>query len=201
MNKKFLIAVGLIIIISVIAFVANFSLTGFTISEEKSSTNEIGEFSCKEFQEDVLWIMNYTNSPEGSINYRAWYPIHNCTELNVSDCFLENIYVETRFLRFGLNDEKGEGYIQISNPDESICESPAQGIYSKYLAYDTIIGEGKKFGEYCGDNKNSKLKCEIQRADNYNLNCYGIKIYGSQYVLVDSIKINYNLCSENGGER
>jgi hypothetical protein len=195
MKKRFLIAkpqvyiFSIVIILFILFFSVRFSLTGFAISEK--------EFSCKEFQEDVLWISNYTNSPEGSTNYLTWYPVHNCTELNVSNCRLENVYVETRFLYFGDGNEKGEGYIQISNQDESICENPSKGIYSKYLAYDTIIGEGKKFGEYCGDNKNSNSKCGIQIADNYNLNCYGIKSYGSQYMLVDAFKVKYNLCWKN----
>ncbi|MFH1711276.1 MAG: hypothetical protein ABH840_03120 [Nanoarchaeota archaeon] len=157
---------------------------------------------CKEFEDYVLWTSGYSQKSKGSEKYQTWHPKHNCTEFNVSNCFLENMDVKTRFLYFGDDNEQGEGYIQISEPDESICNNPEKGNYLQYLAYETLRGENKSFDQYCGKNKKTKEKekCNtgISNYKNYT-GCYGIKAYGSQYMLVDVLEIRYDLCWEKGG--
>lgn len=137
------------------------NLTNQTLLNETNITIEnisLEDFICEEFREDVLWSSGYSLLPPGSTNYQIWYPKYNCTSINVSNCFFGTLEIKTRFLYFGENNEQGEGYIQISNPDKSICNSPKQGIYSKYLAYETLQGESKKQGQYCGDNKKFRFK-------------------------------------------
>lgn len=156
--------------------------------------------NCKEFKENILWSSDYSIDQKGSINYQTWYPKYNCTSLNVSDCFIKNLELKTRFLYFGEDNEQGEGFIQISNPDKSICENPKQGIYEKYLTYENLTGESEKIGQYCGDNKNPDAKCGIEISDNYPGNlCYGIKAYADRHLIVDALEVKYVLCKKSGG--
>ena len=171
----------------------------FTFNE---SFLDLGNMICKEFEENVLWTGKYTNKQQGATNYQIWHPKHNCSELNTSNCFLKNAAVKARFLYFGDTNELGEGYIQISEPDESICDNPEKGNYFQYLAYETLKGENESFDQYCGKNKKAreKEKCDIGIPEYKNYAaCYGIKSYGSQHMIVDAFEIRYDLCMKEGG--
>jgi len=155
--------------------------------------------NCEEFEENVVWSSEYSNKQENSINYRAWYPKYNCKTLNSSNCIIESLDLETRFLYVGEDNEQGKGFVQISNPDKSICENPEKGVYERYLAYETLIGESEKTGQYCGDNKNSDVKCGVEKSDNYSGNlCYGIKIEVDKKFIVDVLEAKYRLCKKRG---
>ena len=159
---------------------------------------------CKDFEEQVLWSSNYSLFSEGSTGYYVWNPKFSCSELNVDNCFFSNITLQTRFIFTDLEEgiTEGEGYVQISNPKESICAEPEKVKYSDYLAYEILSEEEIKLGRYCGNNKNSNNKCGIEKLNRYNfLNCYGIKVYGSQYLITDVFSINYTLCYDFGGKK
>ena len=159
---------------------------------------------CKNFEEQVLWSSNYSLFSEGSTGYYVWNPKFSCSELNVDNCFFSNITLQTRFIFTDLEEgiTEGEGYVQISNPKESICAEPEKVKYSDYLAYEILSEEEIKLGRYCGNNKNSNNKCGIEKLNRYNfLNCYGIKVYGSQYLITDVFSINYTLCYDFGGKK
>ena len=159
---------------------------------------------CKDFEEQVLWSSNYSLFSEGSTGYYVWNPKFSCSELNVDNCFFSNITLQTRFIFTDLEEgiTEGEGYVQISNPKESICAEPEKVKYSDYLAYEILSEEEIKLGRYCGNNKNSNNKCGIEKLNRYNfLNCYGIKVYGSQYLITDVFSINYTLCYDFGSKK
>ena len=159
---------------------------------------------CKNFEEQVLWSSYYSLFSEGSTGYYVWNPKFSCSELNVDNCFFSNITLQTRFIFTDLEEKitEGEGYVQISNPKESICAEPEKGKYADYLAYETLSQEEGKFGKYCGNNKNSNKRCGIDKLSRYDfLNCYGIKVYGSQYLITDVFSINYTLCYDFGGKK
>jgi len=161
-------------------------------------TNATFEGLCQEFEEQILWSSGYSLLPSGSLNYEIWYPKYNCTELGVSDCFIENIKIKTRFISIDFPDLKrsGEGYVQISEPNNSICDNPKKGKYLQYLANETLIGEDRKMKDYCG-----KKDCEIESFENYGFSdCYGIKIYGDQYMITDIFEVTYSLCYSTGEE-
>lgn len=180
------------------------NLTNQSILNETNRTllNEtnitlLSNLICEEFTEQVFWSSNYSNNPEGSTNYQTWYPKHNCTEIG-ENCFLGTLEIKTRFLYFGEKNKQGEGYIQISNPDSSICNNPEKGDYSRYLAYEILRGESKKLEQYCGNNKNPNARCGVELTDEFEdpLTCYGIKAYADQYFIVDAFEIKYTLCWE-----
>ena len=153
--------------------------------------------NCDEFKESIVWSSEYSNKQESSINYQTWYPKYNCKSLNVSNCIIESLELETRFLYVGEDNERGEGFIQISNPDKSICENPEQGVYERYLAYETLTGESQKTGEYCGDNKNLDKKCGVEKSYNYpGDSCYGIKINVNNHFIADVLEVRYRLCKK-----
>src|SRR3989339_30991 len=159
---------------------------------------------CKNFEEQVLWSSYYSLFSEGSTGYYVWNPKFSCSELNVDNCFFSNITLQTRFIFTDLEEKitEGEGYVQISNPKESICAEPEKGKYADYLAYETLSQEEGKFGKYCGNNKNSNKRCGIDKLSRYDfLNCYGIKVYGSQYLITDVFSINYTLCYDFGSKK
>src|SRR3989339_503307 len=159
---------------------------------------------CKNFEEQVLWSSYYSLFSEGSTGYYVWNPKFSCSELNVDNCFFSNITLQTRFIFTDLEEgiTEGEGYVQISNPKESICAEPEKVKYSDYLAYETLSQEEGKFGKYCGNNKNSNKRCGIDKLSRYDfLNCYGIKVYGSQYLITDVFSINYTLCYDFGSKK
>lgn len=169
-----------------------------------SAGNGLGGVVCEEFTEEVLWLSNYTLLPEGSVRYQSWQPRYNCTSVNASDCFITSLEIETRFLHVGKNNEVGEGYVQISNPESPeltslICDNPQLGTYEKYIAYDSLLGEGNKKGKYCGNNKNQDARCGIDNIQNiqnttFAPTCYGLKSYVTNNFLLDVFEVKYNLC-------
>ncbi len=169
------------------------------ISNSTSITLEIpAGISCKEFTENVLWSSNYSNNDLGSTNYQTWHLKNNCTSAEIDNCFIGSVHIKTRFVYMGENNQQGSGYIQISEPNQTICENPQNGNYQNYLAYETLIGEERKFGEYCGNNKNSDEKCGVDYSDRTAFsNCYGIKSHADKNFLVDAFEVNYTLCGGN----
>ena len=171
--------------------------TSFNMNLNASKKVNIEGVSCEEFKEQILFSSGYSNNEEGSINYQTWIPQHVCSEINVSDCFLGGVEIKTRFLYFGDNNQQGEGFIQISDPDESICDAPEQGTYSKYLAYESFHGESQKLEQHCGDNKNPTGKCAIDLTEGFDntAGCYGIKSSADKHFIVDAFEVKYTLCS------
>ena len=163
-----------------------FNLTNYTI---------LKDLNCQEFTEQVLWSSGYSNKQQGSTEYIVWEINHTCEETNLSNCMLNNIEIEARFLYPTPIETivEGEGYVQISNPDESICNNPEQGIYLDYLAFETLKEDEIKLDRYC--DKNPNAKCRENIINTYSeISCYGIKIYASQYLIVDVFEIKYKLC-------
>jgi len=169
---------------------------------------DLSDFTCKEFKDNLLlWSSGYTTKNEGSTNYDTWEIGISCEEAGGYGCLLHNITLNTRFIYTNPNNTNstgesnsiGEGYVQISDPDETICNNPEQATYSKYLAYDTPKEGEKEWKGYCGKNKNLGSKCGVEISDNYddNVICYGIKTYASQYSIVDVVEIKYEWCWEN----
>ncbi|MEX0932734.1 MAG: hypothetical protein WDZ77_01395 [Candidatus Pacearchaeota archaeon] len=165
----------------------------FVELEETNETEEI-EFivpenlNCETFKETLLWSSGYSNS-QGSLNYTSWWPNKTC-----ENCFIANVEIETRFLSFEDANRNAEGYVQISNPEQSICNNPETGTYEKYLAYETLRGESQKKGQYCGNNKNQNSTCGIEFNTDYSLECYGIKSYADPKMILDTFKIKYSIC-------
>ena len=172
-----------------------------TIIDEQNESTTISfiaptNLECYEFTEDILWTSDFTFETNGSTNYQTWNLKYNCLDINSSNCFIGNLELQTRFLYFGDSNQNGEGYIQISNPDESICSNPENGIYEKYLAYETLKGDERKLGQYCGNNKNQDSKCgvDFENSQSYNKNCYGIKAHADPQFIVDAFEVKYHLC-------
>ena len=157
---------------------------------------------CKEFTDNVLFSSGYTYKKKGSTNYETWEIQTNCAEAGGYDCSLHNINTKSRVLYVSPDDDDftGEGYVQISELDNSACNAPENKEYSKYIAYDTPKEEDdKKWENYCGKNKNQDSKCDIESSDYYEESmCYGIKTYASQYSLVDVVEIKYTWCWKPG---
>ncbi len=167
----------------------------------KNYTINLDGMICKEFTDNVLFSSGYTHKKQGSINYETWNIQINCTEAGGQDCSLHNINTKSRILYVNPYEEEitGEGYVQISELDNSACNTPEVEEYSKYIAYDTPREEDdKKWERYCEKNKtsNSKSKCEIENSKDYyeESTCYGIKTYASQYSIVDVVEISYTWC-------
>ena len=171
--------------------------TSFDMDLNVSKKLNIDGVFCEEFKEQILWSSGYSNNEKGSTTYQTWIPQHGCFGLNVSDCFLGDVEIKTRFLYFGDNNQQGEGYIQISDPDESICDAPEQGTYSKYLAYKNLQGESQKLEQHCGSNKNPAGKCAIDFTESFDntAGCYGIKSSADKHFIVDAFEIKYTQCS------
>ncbi len=148
--------------------------------------------NCQEFNENILWSSGYSQEQGGSIKYYSWYPNKTC-----DNCVLADIEVKARFL-YPIPIEtmvEGEGYIQISNPNESQCNNPEQGVYLKYLAYESLKEGDVKLDNYC--DKNPNRKCEEEITGNYGgASCYGIKTHASQYSIVDVFEIKYKWCTQ-----
>lgn len=184
------------IMIIVITF---FLLIGLWNNNVFSTLDWIGtmeNIECESFEERILWSSDYAYHPEGSTKYQTWYPKHNCTEVRGKNCFLSHVEIETRFLYSGEDDEETEGYVQISNPDESICENPEQGTYSQYLAHEDLHGQIVQTDWHCGDNKNPEKECDSGLFDEFGqvAPCYGIKAFSGQKGIVDVFRIKYALC-------
>jgi len=161
--------------------------------------------TCKEFTDNILFSSGYTNKKQGSTNYETWKIQINCTEAGGQDCSLHNINTKSRVLYASPYDEEitGEGYVQISELDNSACNTPEVEEYSKYIAYDTPREEeDKKWERYCEKNKTPNSKCEIENSKDYyeESTCYGIKTYASQYSIVDVVEISYTWCWDSSYE-
>jgi hypothetical protein len=159
--------------------------------------------TCQDFEENILWSSSFSNNETGSTFYQTWNLEHNCDEAEGPNCFLKNVSIKTRSLDFFRlyheTDVAGEGYFQISNPDESICDNPQNGIYSRYLAYESSTEfDGKKLDWGCGKNVNNGTQCGVEIPNSFNdqAKCYGIKGYGSQNFVIDAFKVHYTLCWE-----
>lgn len=170
--------------------------TNITLKNETIRTNLALSFEgCKSFEERVLWSSGFTNEPHNSLNYQAWNPKYNCSEIGLENCFIADIQVNSRYISTGLpdNETKGIGYVQISELEN--CNEPEKGNYEGYVNYDELHGEEIRKNNYC---KEEDKKCKNQDFDNafaYN-SCYGIKSYGSQYLIVDVFSVKYELCSK-----
>ena len=153
---------------------------------------------CKEFTDNVLFSSGYTHDKKGSTNYETWKIQTNCTQAGGDNCSLYNINTKSRILYASPYDEEitGEGYVQISELENSDCDNPEKEKYSEYIAYDVPKQEGGKWERYCEKNKTEDSKCEIENSENYyqESTCYGIKTYASQYSIVDVVEISYTWC-------
>ena len=156
------------------------------------------ELICKDFEDNVLWSSGYSSLPKGSTNYETWNIGTNCTQAGGYNCTLQNLSIRTRSI-YSSSDYTNvteESYVQLSDPDESICDAPEDGVYSRYLAYETLKDEDIRTDWYCGKKKNSNAKCAIEIATAYadNVGCYGIKVHGSKNILVDVFGVKYTWC-------
>lgn len=159
---------------------------------------------CEEFTDYVpLWTSydgegykNWVRRDAGdSTGYYSWNPENKCPE---TGCFIENIKVLSRVLRF---EDIGDkiGYVQISNAEETDCNDPSKAIYSKYISYR----EGKDSSETgfiwdCGSSQKGNL-CKLGEEDKYVGECFSMKINADRYVLTDVRAINYTWCWGDAG--
>ncbi len=204
-NRKILFGSLIGISILILIFLVFFRNSYAQKNTENQETIELFSSSenmiCKEFYDNVLWTSRYSRSLEGSENYQTWKIENNCPEAKRTSCFLQNISLNTRVLYVNPSETEanGKGYVQISNPDEAICNNPERGVYSKYLVYEEINGsEGQTNSWYCGEEKEETSKCGIKLSEKFNeqTSCYGIKAHASQYLIVDVIQIKYSWCWE-----
>lgn len=209
-NPWKLVFLAIAILLSVLVIFAYFikinsnKLVNGIVSEKKIILNS-ENVVCKEFEDNVLFSSGYTHYANGSINYRTWKIGTHCNLAGGKNCLLQNVSIDVRYVYSNPyaidtdeinNKNKGIDYVQISNPDESICNKPENGFYSTYLFYKSIDwpqGEKELFCEKVND---LFFECVIRLDNslNNNIGCYGIKLYSSQYVLIDVLKIKYNWC-------
>lgn len=171
---------------------------------QKNSAN----LECEDFEEDVLWSDDFINSNMGSASYYTWEPKNSCNETKRENCFLQKIIVNSRTIYVSGHDTEigRESYVQISNLDETECNSPEVGEYHDYLAYEQIKGiEGSENNWYCRYEKNDseemiKLnpRCELTNKLNGSSGCFGIKVYASRSLITDVFKIKYSWCWDYG---
>ena len=197
-----LLAVAIFIVLYADSLINKPSITGLVIQPNEAQNDP----SCKEFEEDVLWSSKYTHNEMGATKYQTWKMKANCMELGKGKCFLKALYVNSRTMYLSPNEANsiGEGYVQISDPNEAICDNPENGVYTRYLLYETIDeNDGEKSGWSCGKNKNPGGVCgiEINTGIKEDAGCYGIKVHASKYFLIDVIQVKYKLCwDENNGD-
>lgn len=186
-DKKNNLNLIFVILVFILLFVVGII---FILNKEKKR-----DFVCKEFEENILWTSGYSSSQESSVNYQTWIPAANCTEAGGENCFLRGIKVDGRIIYLNPFDENinGETYVQISDPDELICNDPKKGKYSENLFYKQI----KNFESEGIIN----LTSESELNSKFNSNCYGIKVYSSPYILTDVFKVKYELCGEDSDEK
>lgn len=204
-------AMAKLLLVILFVFIACFSIFFIvkSISNSNNSglavSNEFTKLKCEEFKEDILWSDDFINSNMGSASYYTWKPRNLCNETKMEDCFLQSMAVNSRIVYISNDKEiNGEGYVQISNLDETECNNPEKGEYNDYLAYEKLKGiEGIENNWYCGYEKNDseemiKLnpKCELTNKLNSSSGCFGIKAYASPSTIIDVFKIKYSLCWE-----
>jgi len=150
---------------------------------------------CREFEDYVIWTSGFSHSPEGSVKYQNWTIKTNCTQAGGQNCLLQDITLDTRIIYASVSDEltTGNSYIQISNPDKNICDNPENGEYSKFLTQESITNyEFQKRKEFCEKGEECEIKLDKKFTDNFD--CYGIKAYASQSMMIDAFKIRYKWC-------
>jgi len=167
---------------------------------------DLGNMTCKEFEENVLWSSGFSHDNKGSTKYQTWIPKTNCEEAGGQNCFLQDIGVSSRTIYITPDDKEinGKSYIQISSLDKEGCDAPEKGVYNTYLAYESIKGnEGVKKGWYCGYEKEEsedlikfKPKCNLRLTKELlsESGCFGIKSSAPQSSIMDVFKIKYKLC-------
>jgi len=177
--------------------------TNITEINETIENISLEGFDCMKFKENVLWSSGYSSKQEGSVEYYSWQPNHTCEEIHGFGCVLINIEVKSRVITSAQEeiDFTGEGFVQISEPNELICNNPEQGFYERYLFYETSKDGEDKLNIQCGKSKNPDEKCAVEIVGNYSgeLSCYGIKTQASRYSIVDVFEIKYDLCRRVDG--
>lgn len=153
---------------------------------ESGSSN----IECAEFQDNYLWSSNYSLT-EDSVSYHTWKIKNKCPS---DDCFMQKIESYARMIDY-TDDGTGYGYAQIASLSESNCENPSEASYSRYAAYQTIENnEDMVFVWDCGQVQ-SKNMCSMKKADGYSdTDCFSVKVFAKQFVLMDVIKVNYTWC-------
>ncbi len=153
---------------------------------------------CSDFEDSILWTSGFTNTNRSSIKYQAWPISANCMQ-EEGICSLQDIKVDVRFTYLEPYNDTMEriSYIQLSEPDESVCINPENGEYNIYLAYEKISNaEGQIRHWYCGKKQiNESDSClKLSQELHGNITCYGIKGYSSQGIIADVLKVRYKLC-------
>jgi hypothetical protein len=172
----------------------------FLIEENETLINEnamlinLNDYSCKDFEEKILWSSGYTNKQSGSTNYETWIPKYNCSEIGKENCIITDIELDSRLISVDNPDGDSEGIGYIQSSEINNCNIPQSGEYLQYLVYDKTYGEEVKREKYCGNKKGSECEVEVVESLGELKSCYGIKAYGSQYLLMDVFSIKYSLC-------
>lgn len=152
------------------------------------SQEELDGFDCESFEDNVVWSSNYVGAANGSGLYYVWLPKGDCDTQN-EECLLKDLKVKTRFILIDneFSEQAGfsEGYVKLSNLDGNVCRNPSNGTYQNILVRDGLSFPGKKSGWY-GDNG-------INGIYRYS-NCYGMQVFGAQYMVVDVLGLKYNVC-------
>lgn len=132
------------------------------------------ESLCDDVIDYGIWTSPY--QPNNSEEFHSiWKPSNIC-----DNCHMKNVVPEVRFLDLNPTDNEviGEGYVMISEGDESLCNSPEKMIYNDYLFYES---------------ETDTKKISNKKYD--SISCYGIKTYASKHHLLDVFKIKYTLCN------
>lgn len=209
-NFKSYLVISLLVLASLLTFIY-FSLILLKIgisSDINSDKNEINkEISCKTIEENVFWVSNKPHLSEEFVEYFKWNISADCSKIGIQNCFLQNIILKTKVINAVPIEEKIDGisYIQISNSKElDACNNMRDSFYSKYLFYESYksnddIQTQEKWTSCNLNNKtlNNKTRdCRISFDPNFNnkVPCYTVKVYTSQYILLDILKVKYDLC-------
>ena len=138
-------------------------------SQENSELDTAGAIRLalsKLDSEDIL-IMNGDSYYD--LNLQSFYDFHLKKRAKIS-IILKQMGDTSRYGRVSMDEDgqvvgfeekgkNGEGYIQISEPDESICDNPENANYSIYLSYDELKEvDFKRIGWEFGKNKNPNAR-------------------------------------------
>ncbi len=201
-RKKRMRAIGLALAAGIcLVFLVIFGIN-FAQNNKSGVSLGFGSIVCREFEEGVLWTSGY-DSQKDSENYQTWIPKTSCAEAGGQNCLLQDLGVNSRTMYVatdGINADR-ESYVQISNLDNSVCDNPRRGIYSTYLAQESVEdSEGQLSGWYCGKEKDATSECRIRLNDEFTEECYGIKAFASQRTIIDVFKIKYKWCWDKNGK-
>ena len=115
--------------------------------------------------------------------------------------------MDSRLVAADLPQGESEGYglVQVARINDCSVSGAEDAVYSEFKNDDKTQGEEVRKGKYCKKGK-GKI-CDDDKdyfTEDYS-SCYGIKSSSSQYLIVDTFSINYNLCKipveiEVGGE-